>query len=76
MHCAFPLYKRIIPKQVLLIILAVIVVGESGATAYIGVKTTTVTGTFDYPRGEENTASVIEYMDNLEKIPRKCGVPK
>lgn len=54
--------KRIIPKQVLLIILAVIVVGESGTTAYIGVKTTTVTGTFDYPRGEGNTASVIEYM--------------
>ena len=58
--------KRIIPKQVLLIILAVIVIGESGTTAYIGVKTTTVTGTFDYPRGEERTEAVIDYMNSLE----------
>lgn len=59
--------KRIIPKQVLLIILAVIVVGESGATAYIGVKTTTVTSTVDYPRGEEAAANVISYMNETEK---------
>lgn len=58
--------KRIIPKQVLLIVLAVIVIGESGTTAYIGVKTTTVTGTFDYPRGEERTEAVIDYMNSLE----------
>lgn len=58
--------KRIVPKQVLLIVLAVVVIGESGATAYIGVKTTTVTGTYDYPRGEENTAQLIDYMDSAE----------
>lgn len=58
---------RVIPKQVLLIVLAVVVIGESGATAYIGVKTTTVTGTYDYPRGEEVTAQVIDYMDSLEE---------
>lgn len=59
--------KRIVPKQVLLIVLAVVVIGESAATAYIGVKTTTVTGTYDYPRGEEKTAQIIDYMDSLEE---------
>lgn len=58
--------KRIVPKQVLLIVFGVIIVGESAAAGYIGVKTTTVTGTYDYPRGEESTAQVIDYMDSLE----------
>ncbi len=44
-----------------------VVVGESGATAYIGVKTTTVTGTYDYPRGGETTKQVINYMNSLEE---------
>ena len=59
--------KRIIPKQVLMIVLAVVVIGESGATAYIGVKTTTVTSTYDYPRGEEVTAQIIDQMNALEE---------
>lgn len=59
--------KRIIPKQVLLIIISIIIIGESGATAYIGVKTTSVTTTKDYPRGEEATEQVVEYMDFLEQ---------
>ena len=59
--------KRIIPKQVLTIVLAVIVIGESGATAYIGVKTTTVTSTYDYPRGEEVTEQIIDQMNSLEE---------
>lgn len=59
--------KRIIPKNILLLALAIVVIGESGATAYIGVKTTTVTGTYDYPRGEEKTAQIIDKMDELEK---------
>lgn len=59
--------KRIIPKQVLLIILSMVIIAESGATAYIGVKTTTVTGTFDYPRGGESTAKIIETMHEREK---------
>lgn len=58
--------KRIVPKQVIMIVLAVVVIGESGATAYIGVKTTTVTTTVDYPRGEDLTAELIQQMDNLE----------
>lgn len=58
--------KRIVPKQVLLIVFGVIIIGESAAAGYIGVKTTTVTGTYDYPRGEESTAQVIGYMDSLE----------
>ena len=59
--------KRIIPKNILLLVLAIVVIGESGVTAYIGVKTTTVTGTYDYPRGEEKTAQIIDKMDELEK---------
>lgn len=59
--------RRIVPKQVLLIVLAVVVIGESGATAYIGVKTTTVTSTYDYPRGGETTKQVINYMNSLEE---------
>lgn len=59
--------KRIIPKNALLIVLAVLVIGESGATAYIGVKTTTVTGTYDYPRGEEKTAEIIDQMNLREQ---------
>lgn len=59
--------RRIVPKQVLLIVLAVVIIGESGATAYIGVKTTTVTGTYDYPRGGETTKQVINYMNSLEE---------
>ena len=49
-----------------MIVFGVIIIGESAAAGYIGVKTTTVTGTYDYPRGEESTAQVIDYMDSLE----------
>ncbi len=58
--------KRIIPKNVLLIVLTVVIIGESGVTAYLGVKTTTVTGTYDYPRGEQTTENVINVMNSLE----------
>lgn len=59
--------KRIIPKIVLAIVVSIVIIAESGATAYIGVKTTTVTGTYDYPRGEETTEQLINYMDSLEE---------
>lgn len=59
--------KRIIPKQAALIVLSIVILGESIATAYIGVKTTSVTSTFDYPRGEEVTEQVINYMNSLEE---------
>ncbi len=59
--------KRIVPKTVIMIVLAVVVIGESAATAYIGVKTTTVTTTYDYPRGEELTAQLVDQMDALEQ---------
>lgn len=62
------LFKRnTIRKPILCIILAAIVVAQGAATAYIGVKTTSVTTTYDYPRGGENTAKVVEYMKNTEK---------
>ncbi|MEE1060385.1 MAG: YfhO family protein [Ruminococcus sp.] len=59
--------KRIVPKTVLLIVISVVIVAESGATAYIGVKTTSVTGTYEYPRGGESSAAAIETMNNAEK---------
>lgn len=59
--------KRIIPKQLMSAVLILAVLAEASATGYIGVKTTTVTGTAEYPRGEENTANVIEYMKEREK---------
>ncbi|MCH5300916.1 MAG: YfhO family protein [Ruminococcus sp.] len=59
--------KRLIPKQVMSAVLILVVLAEASATGYIGVKTTTVTGTAEYPRGEENTANVIEYMKEREK---------
>jgi uncharacterized membrane protein YfhO len=62
------LYKRhTIGKEVLCIILTAIVVIQGGATAYMGVSTTTVTGTYDYPRGESNTENVVNYMQETEK---------
>lgn len=59
--------KRIVPKQVMSIVLFIVVVAESCATGYLGVKTTTVTTTADYPRGEQHTENVIDYMDSLEE---------
>lgn len=58
--------KRFIPKQVMAIVLILVVLAECGATGFIGVKTTTVTTTYDYPRGEQNTANAIEYMNERE----------
>ncbi len=59
--------KRFIPKQVMSIVLILVVLAECSATGYIGVKTTTITTMRDYPRGEGNTANVIESMNNREK---------
>lgn len=59
--------KKFIPKKVMATVLFVVVLAESAAAGYIGVKTTTVTTTLDYPRGEQNTAAVINEMDNREK---------
>lgn len=59
--------KRFIPKYVMSIVLIIVVVAEMSATAYIGVRTTTVTTTYDYPRGGESTANVIEYMNEREE---------
>lgn len=56
--------KRVIPKTVMAIVLTVVVIAQSGVTAYFGVNRTTVTGTYDYPRGEKNTAGVVDYMKN------------
>lgn len=58
--------KRLIPKQVVMIIISIIIIGESGITAFIGVETTTTTSTVDYPRGGEITEQVIDYMESLE----------
>ena len=57
---------RFIPKSVLATVLMIVVLAESAATGYIGVKTTTVTTTYDYPRGMQNTAYALNYMENIE----------
>lgn len=59
--------KRFIPKTVLSIVLTVLVIGQSAVTAYYSVTVTTVTTTTDYPRGEETTEEVIDYMNSLEE---------
>lgn len=59
--------KSVNSHTIMCCLLLMVVVIESGVTGYIGVKTTSVTGTYDYPRGEENTQQVVEYMKELEK---------
>lgn len=59
--------KRILPKNVMSIILCLIVIAEMGYTAFIGVDTVTVTTTTDYPRGGENTKEIISSMNEMEK---------
>ena len=58
--------KRLLPKLAVTLILTVLVVAQSGVTAYCGVYVTTVTGTYEYPRGEEKTARLIEVMKEIE----------
>lgn len=53
-------------KPVLCLLLVVITIGQGAAIGYLGVKTTSVTTTYDYPRGEEDTENVIEYMKDRE----------
>lgn len=59
--------KRIISKRAMSAVLVVIVLAQSGMSAFYGVTVTTVTGTYDYPRGEGNTVAVIEEMNRLEE---------
>lgn len=59
--------RRLITHKVLSIVLVILVIGQSTAIAFFGVKRTTVTGTYDYPRGEQVTADVVEYMHSLEQ---------
>jgi len=59
--------RQVLPRKWLLRLLAVLVIAESGVTAYIGVKTTRVTSMENYPRGEEVTADVIAHMKALER---------
>ncbi len=59
--------KRILPQPAVVVPLLIIAVAQSGYTAYFGVNVTTVTGMDGYPRGEENTAAIVEYMKEQEK---------
>ncbi len=59
--------KRIIPKNVVTIALTVVVIAQSAATGICGVIVTTVTGTYDYPRGEEKTEMLINNMNEREQ---------
>lgn len=59
--------KSVNGKNIMSALLLIVVAIEGGVTAYMGVKTTSVTSTTDYPRGGENTAEVVEYMKNSEQ---------
>jgi len=56
-----------IVKPVLCMLLVLITIGQGIATTYIGVKTTSVTSTYDYPRGGVDTENVVNYMKDREK---------
>lgn len=59
--------KGIINKQVLCVLLVAITVAQGGITAFRGVVKTSVTTTYEYPRGGEATANVVSHMKNEEK---------
>ena len=59
--------KRVVPMQAVVISLAIIVVAQSGYTAFFGVNVTTVTTMSGYPRGEGDTEAIINYMNDLEQ---------
>ena len=58
--------KRVIPKTVMIIALMVVTIAQSGVTAYLGVNRTTVTGTYEYPRGGENMVNIVNTMNERE----------
>ncbi len=58
--------KRVIPKTVMIIALMVVTIAQSGVTAYLGVNRTTVTGTYEYPRGGENMVNIVNTMTERE----------
>lgn len=57
----------IINKTVMSIVFVALVIIQGSITAYIGVDTTKTTSTYDYPRGGQNTADVVEYMNEKEE---------
>lgn len=58
--------KGVINKNTLSAVLCVLIFVEMSFNGVIGVTKVTVTGTNDYPRGEENTARVIRQMKSIE----------
>jgi uncharacterized membrane protein YfhO len=59
--------KKLISRSFLCILLAAITVAQGGVTAYMGVKKTSVTTIYDYPRGGESTKKVVDHMKEAEK---------
>lgn len=59
--------KRIIPLQAVAVSLTIIVVAQSGYTAYLGVNVTTVTTMDGYPRSEAEVSALIDYMNAQEE---------
>lgn len=57
---------KIVPKQALAVALFIICVAEGACTAYIGVKTVSVTTTNSYPLGKNNTYEIVDYIDTVE----------
>ena len=62
------MYSRFwLSKTFLALGLAALTIVSSAATAYLGVDVTKVTTTYEYPRGGENTALTVDYMNEIEK---------
>ncbi len=57
---------KVVPKQALALALFIICVAEGACTAYISVKTVSLTTTASYPLGKSDTAAMVDYIDETE----------
>ncbi len=57
---------KVVPKQALALALFIICVAEGACTAYISVKTVSVTTTTSYPLGTTDTQAMVNYIDQTE----------
>lgn len=58
---------KLLPKNVVSIILCVIIIGEMGANAIIGVNTVSVTSMSGYPKEEKNVARLVDHIEHFMK---------
>lgn len=58
--------NRIFSRRIFMILMSFLMLTECGVTAYLGVKTTKVTTTENYPKGGADAAKIVEKMKQLE----------